>query len=1420
MEAIREKEAEAARKIELRNRRRAAIRMASMDMSPVPTAIPDATLITFTLLIDPPPPFDMVPPPTWYDPATAMALHFQKELLGIEEKQVKYRKPPRFLNARSSLEMYKNWENVFLRRQLATSDDYEYASLASSLQYGRKDRESDDSDSDRGSSSSDGSSIGSDESSENAGDVEDDSNSNMKDESDDILESGEDLSKPYEDGIDTNDEIRSDNGDGLEVQVEETSNVKVNERTSDTEPDQDVPVQPERDNEDKGEDEAIKHNLNGDEIQRDQIDTERNLVTNDNDGEDNALGGSDNNILDEKLRKGSHGNSTRGDNDESSVDNSNSSKNSTITSKRKKNNRRVESKATEKPLAQYQLKAIAKQLWANYKDKHAGAAVFIKDVFDDSNRKRFENTLLDEISTCACIPQKFFAVEEIRRLAPNDDLLKKFKKKKQDFFLEEDRLAEQKLKEAEDVMKANMELVAKISEMAQQKREEEAKLLQEEQTLASEEKSVRSIRSVLSRLDSRRLAKEDESSRNDMSTSRSGTCNTEGERVKKFTKDSTHGGMDTEDEDSFFDHIETEESRRRKLKFATRKGSSWGVKTQEAFEMSLKEKEEAACVADSSSLSRNEENLNGSQSVILKKNGSTDSNSIVKSVILLKSEGETQCDKSQNLNDDSNGLVTRDRFGSVDNSTIVSGVSKGNDENIQHNDVDTRKSAHGESVALSRFTDERFKHRIGSFVGVEGTSPLDARDLCITIANPEDVRHDPNHWMAKLLREETAYEKQLRRIEYLKLLNLKGTTRVQILKEKIKIVQQKQRELNEIAESYLGPTLKVVKKAVKPISTHIQKKSVQCAKEIAKEMRRRRELSKLGDGAEDDGAITFTRKSVAIPQSSEDIARDDSQKRDVSENSEVMSGSSRQHERIDEEEQGALLDDAASRRENAPEIMTTDETAKNSSRLVDDNVDNEARTRAQNIVTTASSAAAVAQDNINSDEEAKHREMLTTIRDKLVKEEEELLNDLEANSTSGGGPAVERESSEKDLLQDSLKHSSRSGINNDIISLHSLPPPPPVDFDGVDSHDMNITDSREMSSDEHEVMGVLNVMCHTVMNRVDERYDIYDEYLELWDQKDRPDREEDLIGCQVSLMVHVDDTLKESIYLEDLQSEDIAVMLYNQLWDRLSPLNTMGMTKHIVGIEHKSVYKKRPFDEWEHYWVHSLTPTFFRYCTKPCKKERFVAPREPGRLKSGVMLVNPTDNFDENQKAIFMGLVQPQSKFEIDDPNAAETLNFDVDDIGAELFDDSGAPKLSIYRPNMNEISKREVEKCKRIYRGFLDKYNTEMQFGLARGGLRANQYAALKDMETSKRIYDIAKQKFARDTRLENEGPAFVPQITRISTEKFAEWMKEAKDEEAEELRKKRIKKLQQIELRKQEAEMRRRYAQQKNWMYVCNHV
>lgn len=1376
-----------------------------------------------------------------------MALHFQKELLGIEEKQQKYRKPPRFLNARSSLEMYKNWENIFLRRQLATDEDYEYASLASSLHYDRG--TGGDSDGDSGDDSDEDSEedSGSDEDSDdNEGEGE-----KMDDDNDENVNNEKDETASIDDGPDNKETVKPSTDNEIEDSEQKEEN-KADEAKNEAGSESDeADVE-----ENTGNDDAKNSALDNDEAEEntedksdkksegDDKESKKEEDLKDKDDTDDQSQVSDTSGSQPSQRKkkekegkgtGSAENNVTNEDEDGSQDNSSVVTGSTVTtmntkSKNKKRKGSKNSLTPNKPLPQYQLKAIAKQLWANYKDKHAGAAVFIKDVYDETNRKRFENTLLDEVSTCACIPQKFFSIEEIRKLPPNHDLLLKLKKEKQDFFDEEDRQAAQKLVDADLLMQENLQLVAKISAIAQKKREEEAQLMLDEQSIASDGKSKMSFGSLLSRATGTKGAKqgndkghtdislideneentlsgEDTLNRNQHSRGREGGSISTKEQNNQENNESccsveqkdtismkTAEQLELEEEEALLAAVETEEERKLKIRKAARKGSTWGSTTQEAMSANEKKKEgvdrdsESGSVGGGGSIASSKlpgSIVSASRSVPVEESSSSGS--------VLESAG---IDSKHSGN--SHNSISGHNLSPTNSNGLISGSnSQGNSKGHDHT------SSTADNQVVTQFSDPRFPTRLGSFVGVQGNTPLSPRQLCITMSNPEHERHDPNHWMAKQMRPETDYEKQLRRIEYLKVLQLKGTTRVQVLKERIRIVQQKQQELNEIAEAYLGPTLKVVKKVVKPLSLHIQKKSLQCAKDIAKGIRRRRELAKLGNTDEDNDAIVMGRRK----QPAVDVAVSGAAVNEQKEGEE-------REAYMQKEEFSVNNSNNSSKRHSAAVIDKED---------IEDTEDKEVTEHALNVVTTATEAAAIALENKNSAEEAKHREMLATLRDKLEEEEAALLNDLESNSTIEEREQAEEEErieKEQQRLRSSSGDSSllsQSIIKGDENLCTSSPsnPPPPLPFPSSKAADgeMEII-VPELSEDEQEVMSVLNVMCHTIIERIDERYDVYDEYLDLWDQKERPDRVQELIGCQVSIMVHVDDSLKQNMYLYDLQSQDIAVMLSNQLWDRKSTLNTSPMTKHIIGVEHKSAFSKRQFKEWEHLWVHILSPTYFRYCTKPSKKERFIPKREPGRLKSGVILVNPTDSFDENQKAVFMGMVQPKSKFEIDDPNAAATLNFDVDDIGAELYDESGGAKLVLFRPKLNTLTKRELEKCKRIYRGFLDKYNAEMTFGLARGGLRANQYSALKDMETSKRIYDLAKQSFNRNLRAEQEGPAFVPQITNISAEQMAEWQKEAKEEEAELLREKKLKKIQQGALRKQEAEMRRRYNQQKNWM------
>jgi hypothetical protein len=323
--------------------------------------------------------------------------------------------------------------------------------------------------------------------------------------------------------------------------------------------------------------------------------------------------------------------------------------------------------------------------------------------------------------------------------------------------------------------------------------------------------------------------------------------------------------------------------------------------------------------------------------------------------------------------------------------------------------------------------------------------------------------------------------------------------------------------------------------------------------------------------------------------------------------------------------------------------------------------------------------------------------------------------------------------------------------------------------------------------------------------------DIYDEYLELCDEERSSSQPSPLKGCEVSLIIHVDNSLKQHIYLRDLHSDDISAFLTRQLNHKHSKLLTGQLTSGIVDIQHKLLFHKRVnFNTWEDLWVHFISPVFFRYTIKPSRVDRYNGGQSHGRLSGGLIVVNPLDSFTSQQKVTYTRLPQP-----LPDSEGGAGLDYNCDEIGKEL---SANSSLTVYRPNMSTLTQYDVLKCKRIMQIFHERYLNEMKYGLADGTrLRYGQYLALKDFKSSQRVYELVKQKKARDDRGGGEGSAGEEGhvITKISPEIFNGWMKEAKDEEERELKETRKQALKLKEIRRQEAEMRRKYDAQKTWFY-----
>ena len=115
-----------------------------------------------------------------------------------------------------------------------------------------------------------------------------------------------------------------------------------------------------------------------------------------------------------------------------------------------------------------------------------------------------------------------------------------------------------------------------------------------------------------------------------------------------------------------------------------------------------------------------------------------------------------------------------------------------------------------------------------------------------------------------------------------------------------------------------------------------------------------------------------------------------------------------------------------------------------------------------------------------------------------------------------------------------------------------------------------------------------------------------------------------------------------------------------------------------------------------------------------------------------------------------------------------------MDEFAAELNDDV----LRIHRPKMNEeMNTREVERTRRIYEEFEEKYEKEMRKGLVDGArLRKAQYDALKLRDEAFRVYNVCKQKLNQQKRSKEIGEVVELKLTTVTSEMYSQWIQEVK--------------------------------------------
>ena len=1443
-------------------RRRGVASIQVEDMSPIPITHPEAILMTITVLQEPPDLYERVPPPKWYDPA----LHFQRDLQSLiaevtGKKAPVPRKPPRYRRARHKLALYSTTsapvmvdDGGDIASAYGSDDDFGIAgegsheetpsrSVAAPVTSGQEESSMLNGVSGRGgrgvrvaqvqaasvAQADEGSVSGGldavaectedvDESDSPGGEDDGDGLADKEDESGQVPESSEthndagggaegasvdgDVSRPgsamERSDITTKDENVGD-GEGEEGEGEEGEGGGSVTGSGDGGANEDASGVRDVDHDNgSGSGGSIYH--------RDE--PKSPLVQEAADGE-NVVQDSSMDDMSEGI-KGLISESGIG----SGLDADDHSQ-STLTTKAPQGSvatvdiattphgQKQSNKPGQNALSKYQVTSITKAIWNNYKDRRDGAAaVAVKDIFDNSRRKKFEQTLIEEVAYAACIPQKFFSIEEIRKLPKNDPKLLELRKAKEDYFLEEDRLAEEKRRIELEEWQKTLELAHRSAMLGRQRMEERrtrsreassagsihsAKSLDDMHTIESIEKSISNLGSLLGNLSPVKDSKQRCDGDPVVAAADAKQADANQADAKQDTQEGKDGKVDEmeqmegESDDEYISRIagETDEQRRARLKAEMRKRSVWG--------------------GDEASVTSSVQTKNQGQ---LSQAGSDHAKTGV-------DVAPTQAEGSPNVisgNDEFHHLFAVD-------STVIPAVSG------------------AKKISKKVYRPPGAKRGVlmynGKKIDLNPSTPLDVTFLKLGLPNPGEIERDPKYWLARELRELTEEERLQKRLKVLRTLHLNGASRVNVLRQQLTVIRQKQAELSAIADMYLGPALKEIVRKVEPVKVR--------AKDFLG--------SRLALRTTEQNVSTATRDKnevVALDEAAADINDKDSAAPGLDDTAV-----------LDSHVQTSGLD------------RTGDPTS------LEKGADNPGKSPRDIMSAVAVSAADVASKAAQSTEDQSHRDMIAKLRERLAAEEAEVLGDiaatdvteppLVANGKVPGEPSVSEAAllaEDKPVLYPTL---SIENIQKNDALIMSSARQSLLDDDGIsrlsDDHhggdtlddakkktenDEIISDSGQRNgksdagdgdkkSDEKdgsiggddvvELVGrdpeaiiredvgeVLNVMCMTVERQEGSMYDIYDEYLQLWD--DIEDSSNDVVrGCEITFVVHIDASLMQHIYLRDLQPEDIGTFLRQQVFDRKSELHRGNLTKHIVDVKFTSMFKRRGlYEMWEHMWVHFIHPVFFRYCTKYQKEERYSSGQSKGRLPGGIILMNPVDSFTESQRVTFKGLRQPVSKLE-----HGNVLDYDVDEIGKEV-----SSKLQIYRPNMSELTKKDVEKCKRIARAFKDKLDNEMRLGLVDGKrLRAAQYAALKEYQSAQRIYDLVKQKFARDERAENEGETIVPKITKITAEVFDGWMQEAKDEEAELLREKKAKALAMKELRKQEGEMRKRYNQQKTWMF-----
>merc|ERR1711871_824607 len=297
---------------------------------------------------------------------------------------------------------------------------------------------------------------------------------------------------------------------------------------------------------------------------------------------------------------------------------------------------------------------------------------------------------------------------------------------------------------------------------------------------------------------------------------------------------------------------------------------------------------------------------------------------------------------------------------------------------------------------------------------------------------------------------------------------------------------------------------------------------------------------------------------------------------------------------------------------------------------------------------------------------------------------------------------------------------------------------------------------------------------------------------------------EPLRSCEITLKILAPEEMRSMPGLKDLKASDIAFYLREQLTEINSSLSKGSLTSKIVDVSFEDNHLRRQFDSWEGYWVYIISPVFFGYSVSKIRKNDPLNKKPPD---DGLKFVNPVSKYNERTKDAWSALTggKPERRL------GKRALEKSIVDLNVDEF--AGEELLKVYRPNMQDLHQRDVDKCRRVWKAFEDQYDQEMKLGLVDGKrLRITKFEAMKSRDTAFRVYRTARQRYGRKNLAKSAEP--VLETTLISDEEYSGWMREVKEEEDLILKEERLKKAEQKNLRIQEAETRMKYTQNKNFL------